>query len=820
MNPIHRALARRGTLRLALALAAGLTGTAQGGAGEDVDISQLPPPADRQADFVRDIQPILQASCLRCHTEERSRGQFSLSSREAALKGGRRGIDIIPGQSAQSPLIHYVAGLVEGMVMPPKSQGGPLPPEQVSLLRAWIDQGALWTSPPPAAPPGPRLSISPTLRWTSVAGDEHRFREHYWTHDGFTGGLDSFELEQRFDRGRRVVARGRVLAPQEDYKLVLEVAQRDLGFVRAGFEQYRKYYDNSGGYYRPFDLPPLTLDRELHLDLGKAWIEAGLNTPGWPLITLGYEFQYKDGAKSTLQWGDVTNPAGLSRKIAPAYKTIDEQVHILKLDLVQDFRGTLIEDSFRAEWYDLDNRRYNTDAQITTKPGPDKKVDVLERYDHFQAANMFRLERQVTDWLLASVGYLYTHLDGNAGWNLNTYLTPFAALPPVTGFGFDKFWFSQSIVLEQQSHAFNANAQLGPWNGLSLHAGIQSEWMSQHGAGQVRLDEGDPNDPANFLLQPALLSSDLDRFTLDENLGLRYTRIPYTILFAEGRFQQESLGQFEEQFGGRHDFLQDTDATGALYDGRAGFSISPWQKVALNSHYRYRVKETDFDHKDDMGRFGGVAFPMEGYPAFIRWRETSTDEVETKLVYRPVHWIKGTLSHRLRATDYRTRTDPVSGGVSPGGDLFAGNEDAHIYSLNLTVTPWRRFYVSTTFSYRDTRTATAQNGIPQVVSYEGDLYSVLTSAHYILSPVTDLEASYTFSRANYGQDHAEAGLPLGIDYDWHGLLAGLTRRFERQHLTAKLQYGFFSYSESSSAHYNDYTAHAVFLTMIYHWPNN
>ena len=55
---------------------------------------------------------ILETSCLRCHGPEKPKSKFRLDNRESALKGGDDGVDILPGNSAKSPLIHYIAGLV------------------------------------------------------------------------------------------------------------------------------------------------------------------------------------------------------------------------------------------------------------------------------------------------------------------------------------------------------------------------------------------------------------------------------------------------------------------------------------------------------------------------------------------------------------------------------------------------------------------------------------------------------------------------------------------------------------------------------------
>jgi mono/diheme cytochrome c family protein len=109
----------------------------------EADISKLPPAPDRPVDYARDIQPLFEKHCLKCHGPEKQKGGYRVDLRDAALKGGdEHAPNIVPGKSAQSPLIHFVAGLDEDMLMPQK--GERLTPEQIGLLRAWIDQGANW----------------------------------------------------------------------------------------------------------------------------------------------------------------------------------------------------------------------------------------------------------------------------------------------------------------------------------------------------------------------------------------------------------------------------------------------------------------------------------------------------------------------------------------------------------------------------------------------------------------------------------------------------------------------------------------------------
>ena len=103
----------------------------------------LPPPSGKPVDFVRDIEPIFADACVKCHGPEKQKGEYRLDVKSIALtKGENHAPSIIIGKSADSPLIHFVAGLDADMQMPPKDP--PLTPEQIGMLRRWIDDGAVW----------------------------------------------------------------------------------------------------------------------------------------------------------------------------------------------------------------------------------------------------------------------------------------------------------------------------------------------------------------------------------------------------------------------------------------------------------------------------------------------------------------------------------------------------------------------------------------------------------------------------------------------------------------------------------------------------
>jgi mono/diheme cytochrome c family protein len=130
------------------------------GALTDEQIKALPPPASHQVDFKTEIKPIFEASCIRCHGRGRARGGLQIDSRATLLKGGDTGPAVVSGHSVDSFLIALVAGDDPDTIMPKK--GKKLTPEQIGVLRAWIDQGMKWDPEITFGPVEP-LNLTPRL---------------------------------------------------------------------------------------------------------------------------------------------------------------------------------------------------------------------------------------------------------------------------------------------------------------------------------------------------------------------------------------------------------------------------------------------------------------------------------------------------------------------------------------------------------------------------------------------------------------------------------------------------------------------------------
>jgi mono/diheme cytochrome c family protein len=86
-------------------------------------------------DFQKNILPIFEEKCIRCHGGKRRGGKLDMRSLEALHTGGDTGPALKPGNARKSLLIE----LIHYKEMPPKKETPVVTPAELDLLRQWID---------------------------------------------------------------------------------------------------------------------------------------------------------------------------------------------------------------------------------------------------------------------------------------------------------------------------------------------------------------------------------------------------------------------------------------------------------------------------------------------------------------------------------------------------------------------------------------------------------------------------------------------------------------------------------------------------------
>ncbi len=743
----------------------------------------------QKIDFDRDVRPILETSCLRCHGPEKPKSHFRLDDRALALKGGNDGVDIVPGNAAASPLIRYVSGADKEIQMPPPGKGAPLTTNQIALLRRWIDEGAPWSQAKPQ--PAWNVEVAPEFQAIGVHGDVGKFQELEGLKAGYTVGADHFSFDDQVNAQDKVSVEGRYLSGGQDLELKLAMKRADVGFIDAGFEQWRKYYDNFGGYDAAVSPPGAAAAGALELDEGHFWINFGLTLPNWPEIVLGFDEQSRVGNESTLQWGAIGG-----KNIGSATAAINEHTDTIKLDITKDLAGWHLEDSARFSIYHQNDGDNNPDGGLVTMTS----VQVQDDYHQTQGMNTLRAEKSVTDWWSISTGYYYSRLTSSDAVTETTY--PACDITPV---GY--YWHTPQVTESTDSQIFSVSSIFRLARQLNFTVESQNEWTRELGFGTVYLDFGSPPTVPT----PMVENANLDTLKTLQNFSLRYTAIPYTILSAEARFEEDSISEFQQDSGNFTDdaFYRKTDADNTTEDIHGGFDTSPWRWFGLNAQFRYYSSDTEYNQLLD-------STPLSGYPAFILGRTIKTDQGDVKMIFKPSPWLRTTVNYQIVRTGYSSLTDPVSAGISPGGPLMTGLYDARTYAIGTTLVPARRVSFTGSFSYSDSRTTTFDNSDPSVVAYKGNVYLISASATYNVNKTTDVSANYSYGRASYGQNDAVAGVPLGLDYMSHRAVISLRKRFN-PHLTGSVQYAYYNYVEPSAANLTDYNAQGIFATLGFQW---
>jgi mono/diheme cytochrome c family protein len=116
---------------------------------DDAPAKATLPPASTKAGvtYDADIKPIFQASCVKCHNSagpKKPKAGLALDTLDGVMKGSKDGKVVTVGDSAHSDLVLSVAHIGDDSdtFMPKGKNAKMLTPDQIGLIRAWIDQGA------------------------------------------------------------------------------------------------------------------------------------------------------------------------------------------------------------------------------------------------------------------------------------------------------------------------------------------------------------------------------------------------------------------------------------------------------------------------------------------------------------------------------------------------------------------------------------------------------------------------------------------------------------------------------------------------------
>ena len=415
------------------------------------------------------------------------------------------------------------------------------------------------------------VTIEPGASYAHVTGNQAKFREDTWTKDGWTGGIQDFKLNTKLAKDLLLDVDGHALFDAHDYKLRLELTKPEFWFLHAGYTEYRQYFNGNGGYFATNHFGPVVApaNQDLNLDMRNFFVEVGLIRPDLPKITIGYERQEKHGLESLLEWGTANS----NKKIWPSYMGVDEHTDIIKLEVEHDIKNVHIGDEFRYEHYQAANPTYDmSSGYLSPYTTVSTNTTCQDNLKNDLFCNTFHVESYLNEQVYCSFGYLFSRFDGDDGMTRNT-------APPTIGAA---QYYTTAVSLESDSHVLNANLMYDPFKTLSVNVGLQGEMTDQEAFQTAVLATN--KTPTTIAGPGTLYLTETDTRSLEENIGVRWTGIPFTTVYAEGKLLQEqqyiNYNLNPVSFGvGLLDQTIDTQSQ----DFKIGFNSSPLSRLSSSS---------------------------------------------------------------------------------------------------------------------------------------------------------------------------------------------------------------------------------------------
>ena len=661
---------------------------------------------------------------------------------------------------------------------------------------------------------------------TIVHGDNAQFeQEHRLPANTAYGAIQDLHFEQTFDKDALFSVDGHAIWDTNDYDITVQLSKPKLGYIKAGFTEFRSWYDGNGGFFPHNDVffsPPIP---EMHIDRGEAWVELGLRAPNWPEITIRYDHEFRQGMKDSTIWGD-TILTGLTvqpnRKIVPSFRDIDETRDIFSFEASKTFGNTDVLLGMRYEHNDNDdslNMERNA-GQIGVVPSGQRWVTQREKDDVDLFSGHGITETRITDSLWFTTGYSYTTLQNDLS-GTRIFGTHFDSAfgEPVPTLGNNDVAFLDLAGMAQiREHVANANVFWMPIPSLAILTGFRYTHQNLDTDSTFLDEEPVPNTPpftptnpaGGFHFGPPQLgfggrSSDNNLFA--ERLELRYTGIKDWLFYFQGEWEEEWGHVNENQnIDGDVPLDKDTSALGQKYT--VGANWYPTMRLSLSGQYFHRIASYDQD------------LFTSAHQRLLD-QDWNVDDLNVRITFRPkIPSCMGTLALVTRYDFMHTSIDGqwfVEG--ENLAELQSGEIKQHVITESINWNPLARFYLQANVSYTLNQTDTPANNIslapltsPTVTNFRNDYWTVSSRFGYIIDDRTDFYADYSFYCANDHFKNAVVAVPYGLGATEHEASATLTRQLTKN-VRLLLRYGYFNYRDVTSGGHNNYQAHSLFSSL-------
>jgi len=684
----------------------------------------------------------------------------------------------------------------------------------------------LFMTDPDNTPPDDTNWVTLGMGSSFVNGDKAQFQREQNTKDGVSGGLEDFHWQQFVGKTGTITVDGHAIVGNHDYDFHLDYTDPSLGYIRAGYTEYRIWYDGNGGYYSPNNESFSSLyDNDLYVDRRNGWIEAGLTLPDLPAFSLRYEYDSRVGFMDSTSWGDndTGTPGTLpaDEKIVPTYLGIDETRNIFQGKMTDHLDNTDIGLTLR---YELDETKDSTFIDLdplngsSTVAGDQRFVTDydIEKNDLFNV-NGFS-ETFFDDKVTFSTGFSYMNMDTDLGGSRiygPNYNAPFSRTYVNNGAGY----INLGGFGTTNEYVYNMNLMLKPIKDLVLVPSVRLEYD--------RTDLVDSFDTTSAAA-PVGEAANADNWTLNvaQSLEARYTGFRDWSLYASGEWSEDSGNDSwdSEPILDSDNFNQNWNRLGQKYT--VGANWYPLPQLNFGTQYYHQTHEYNYSN-------AGLNGTEIQYPGYLQKQYFTTDDMNFRTTWMACSTLTLVTRFDFQYSTVDTWALPNTGTLVPGTQVQGVQScDIHnqIISENVTWTPLARLDLEAGGSYvlNDVNTPVAGSaGVNNIVlNGDNDYWTVNVGAGYAFDDKTDLRVDYTYYLADdfandastsataTGTGTGNIGIPYGADTEEHDITATLTHKFNKS-LEGSLKYGFSNYRDGTSGGQDNYESQLVYASMKY-----
>ncbi len=620
--------------------------------------------------------------------------------------------------------------------------------------------------------------------------------------DGF-GGIEEFRLTRE---GKTDIFRfdARLLPGNDDYRVAGRYELLEKYYIDAGFEQFRVFYDGSGGYFRPTAASFVMFPEDLSLARSKFWVEGGVFLPGQTLLKARWERRTRDGTKSSTHWTD-TNLVGAAgtRNIVPSFYDIDEVTDVFTVDLGNDTQEDVKWNvGTRYSKTELDNKRnmrrrpFEAADRIVTQKD-ETKNDIFTMHGYYL--------RKISEQLTVSGGAMRTSLDSHLagsriyGQSYDPVFDPAYARRQQRDEGF----YDLEGDAEIKQTVLNLNAVYVPKKNWSVRPSLRFENRHQETMSEFVETNIGAGPAFGAIIEEVEGESKKDWNEIAGAVDVRFTGIKNWTFNGKGEWVNGS-GEFEEERTLHTGVLTiDREQENTRTSQKYSFTTNWYPKAGMTvaAQYYFKTNQNDYDARRDNTPAGTA----DRYPAFISDQDFETNDFNIRVSWRPA----ALLGLVTRYDHQQSKIISQEVGLQK---VQSSKLTSHIISQSVTWSPSGRLFLNANVNLTyDTLETPA---FSFVKNGDNNYINGAVGGGYALAKLDDLYVDYNWFNARNFIDTSASFQPYGVSQKYQGAYVTWVRR-QSEHLIYTLKYGYVTNRDDTWAGLNNFDAHVIYGKVQY-----